>query len=319
MIMRYLHNGRRDAKSAPLVVLAGLPHPVCAGVARAMEKALSGPPRVVFQASGSGDKELYRPQTVTALLRSVSGYANRQLKAYTPVPAPTQIVLAYVPANDEERLLAQFDFFVFPVRLTRLAWYDERGRQYRNDPNEAGQYTLSSVRAELQSFMEIKRRLSSPNWKDPLFLPPRNFRVSDTERMADIFTTMRQAKRAWGDRPPNIRTRTVTREQLKHIPGGAKKEVLSDFRGLLFPPAQHRHGPVRDLAPECSDEDRKLFMQSSFRFGVPLKDGYHHDVQFGEGRRLSGETFECSRMGVIRLDCTHANVYPNDFVRPSKK
>jgi hypothetical protein len=302
-----------------LVVLAGLPHPNCSAVAAAVEKALSPPPRVIFQPSGTDNKELYRPQTRTALLRSLSDYATRQLKAHTPAPAPTQIVLAYVPSSDEEHLLEHFDFFVFPIRLTRLGAYDQCGRQYRHDPNEAVRHTVSSVRTGLRSFMEIKRRLSSSSWREPLFLPPRNFKVSDDEQMADIFVGMRRATRAWGDQPPNIRTTTVTGEQLRHIPRGKQREVFSDCRGLLFPPDPQYHGPFRDLAPDCSDEDRKQLMRSSFRFGVPLINGYHHDVQFGDGRGLGGEMFQCSRMGVIQLRCSHANVYPNDYVRPSEK
>ena len=58
-------------------------------------------------------------------------------------------------------------------------------------------------------------------------------------------------------------------------------------------------------------------MRSVFRFGVPLINGYHHDVQFA-GHALSGQTFECSREGFVQLNSNYANIYPNDFVRPSE-
>jgi len=316
---RYRRDTRKETQRTPLVLLAGLPHPLCGAVANTTEKSLSPSPRVIFEASGADNRELYKVQMVTGLLRAASNYAVRQLKASTSAPTPTQILLAYVPATDEERLLAAFDFYVFPVRLTRLAEYDEHGRQYRHNHRTAEDYVVPSLQTALRSFMEVKRRLSTLSLREPLFLPPRNFKVSETERMADIFMDMRRAKMPWGAPLTNIRTTKVTHEQLrKHVPAGAQKEVFSDSRSLLFPHDLSNHGLVRELPPDCSDDERKQFMRSSFRFGVPLMDGYHHDVQYA-GRSLEGETFECSREGIVQLDCAYANIYPNDFIRPSKK
>ena len=316
---RHRRDTRTETQKTPLVLLAGLPHPICGAVAHTIEKSLTPSPRVIFEASGTDNRELYKVQTVTGLLRAASNYAVRQLKASTSAPTPTQILLAYVPATDEERLLAAFDFCVFPVRLTRLAEYDEHGRQYRHNHRTTEGYVVPSLQTALRSFTEVKRRLSSLSWREPLFLPPRNFKVSDKERVADIFMDMRRAKTPWGATLTNLRTTKVTHEQLpKHIEKGAHKEVFSDSRSLLFPHDLSNHGSVRELSPNCSDDDRKQFMRSSFRFGVPLLDGYHHDVQYA-GRRLDGETFECSCEGIVRLYCAYANVYPSDFIRPSKK
>ena len=101
-----------------------------------------------------------------------------------------------MPAGDEERLLGEFDFFVFPVRLTRLAEY-EHGRQYRHDRKICEEYVGPAVETALMNFMEVKRRLSSPNLREPLFLPPRNFKVTNSDRMADIFLGLRRAKTPW--------------------------------------------------------------------------------------------------------------------------
>lgn len=318
-MIRHRRDVRRETRKTPLVLLAGLPHPICAAVAGVTEKGLSPSPRVIFEASGSDDNHLYKVQTVSGLLRAASEYSVKRIKASTEVPTPTQILLAYVPSADDERLLTEFDFFVFPVRLARLAEYDQYGRQYRHDLKVAEEYVAPSIETALRNFLEIKRRLSSPSWKEPLFLPPRNFKVSDDERMAAVFTEMRRAARPWGSSPSSIRTMRVTHEQLSaHLPPGVSKEVLCDSRSLLFPLDRSRHGLVRELDAGSSDEDRKQLMQASFRLGVPLIDGLHHDVQYG-GRSLGGEVFECSRRGSIKLDSACANIYPNDFVRPSNE
>ena len=310
-------NLAKQVTKTPLVVLAGLPHPTCAAVADLIEKNLSPSSRVIFVASSANDNELYRQKTVGMLLRAVSEYSIRQQRA--EVVTPSQILLAYVPAGDEEQLLREFDFFAFPVRLTRLAEYNDFGRQYRHDLKTAGEYVVPSLETALRVFLEIKRRLSSPNFREPLFLPPRNFRVSAAVRMADIFREMRRAVRPWGSPISAVGTTTVTHEELRmHIPYGKQKEILSDSRGLLFPHDRTNHGVVRELNPNASDKERREFMQSSFRFGVPLTDGYHHDVQY-PGRKLRNDVFECCNQGTIHLSSKYANVYPDDFVRASNE
>jgi hypothetical protein len=310
---------RKEVHTAPLILLAGIPHPDCAAVAAAVEASVSPAPRVIFQASGSDNAALYREQTVAALLRAVTEYAVRQSRAQKVPPTPTQILLAYVPAPDEESLLAEFDFFVFPVRLTRLAEYDDYGRQHRHDRRVAETYVVSSITNVLRDFVEVKRRLSSASLREPLFLPPRNFKVSQTQKMADIFKEFRQAARPWGSPITEISTAKVTHKDLpKHVFGSGHKEVLSDSRSLLFPHDLSNDGFTREIPSDSSDEERKRFMRSSYRFGVPLTNGYHHDVQFA-GRDLGGAVFECPVNGTLTLNSTYANVYPNDYVRPSKK
>jgi hypothetical protein len=165
----------RHRVHAPLVILAGLPHPICAAVAKSVEAKCAPTPRVVFEASGNDGRQLYKEQTVSALMGAVAEYALRHLKVQAIPSTPRHIILAYVPADDEERLLSEFDFFVFPLRLARLADYDEHGRQHRHNRKVAEEYVVSLFETAVREFTEIKRRLSSVSDKEPLFLPPRNF------------------------------------------------------------------------------------------------------------------------------------------------
>jgi hypothetical protein len=261
---------------------------------------------------------LYREEAVAALMKGVTQYAIRQLKAHVAPPSPKHIILAYVPSTGEEQLLAEFDFFVFPLRLSRLAEYDAYGRQHRHNRKLAVDYVISSVDAAGRQFMDVKRRLSSISDKEPLFLPPQNFKVSATERIAGLFRRMSRQVAPWTERINRNRVVQATSEDLpRNIPRGARKMVLSDVRGLLFPHDRRQDGPVRELEEGSSHDERKLFMRASFRFGVPLENGYHHDVQY-PGRGLTGQTFDCCREGSIALTCSHANIYPNDYVRPSE-
>jgi len=307
---------RKEAQGMPLILLAGLPNPLFKFVANALEESVTPKTKVIAEASGGEDRALYRAQTVATLLKAVSEYAVRQARAQEMPPSPTQILLAYIPSPDDEKLLSEFDFFIFPIRLTRLAEYDAYGRQYRHNRQESQSYVLPSIQAALLSFMEVKRRLSSPNLREPLLLPPRNFHVSNTERVEAIFMNLRRGELSWGTPLTNIQAQKVTHDDLeKHVRPGAHKQVLRDYRDLLFPHDYTNHGFSREIPSDASSQDRKHFMRSSFRFGVPLRDGYHHDVQYS-GKGLGGQTFECCVKGSVSLNVAYANVYPNDFVRP---
>lgn len=60
--------------------------------------------------------------------------------------------------------------------------------------------------------------------------------------------------------------------------------------------------------------NRVSLLRSSYRFGVPLPPGFHHDAQFA-GRSLYKTSFECAENGPITLSTTHANIYPDDVIR----
>ena len=304
----------RGSPAKPLIILAGLPHPTCVRIANSIEQKVVPATRVVFQASGHDPKKLYPPHTVVALTKAVTEFAIRQ----SSIPAPRHILLAYVPSADEEELLTAFDFFVFPLRLNRLSEFDNFGRQYRHDLPTSEPYTIESIRTITPQFMELKRRLSCPSDKEPLFLPPRNFKVSTAESVADKFRAMRRLESAWSDPMHDIARVEVTKSELpKHVHTAAKKMVLADARGLLFPHDPSVHGVPRQLDESRDDFGRTNLMRASFRFGVPLCPGYHHDVQFC-GRKLNGQQFDCERQGLIDLHCSYVNVYPNDYIRPSK-
>lgn len=304
----------RKSPATPLVVLAGIPHPICGRVAKSIEQKIVPATRVIFQASGPDPGRLYPAHLVAALIKAVTGFAIRQ----SSVPAPQHILLAYIPSDDEEELLAAFDFYAFPIRLSRLSEYNN-GRQYRHHQVICERYTIESIATITPQFMEVKRRLSFPSDKEPLFLPPNNFKVSTGERIADKFRAIRSLEQDWSDRMDYIRRVEVTKSELpKHVHTGVRKTVLADARGLLFPHDPNEHGIPRQLEEEVTQEESLSVMRALFRFGVPLRPGYHHDVQF-PGRKLSCQQFECQKQGTILLSSSHANVYPNDYIRSSDR
>lgn len=309
----------RQSTPRPLILVVGLPPPISTTVLKTVETEYRPTPRVLVPPSSTADDHLYKPAYCESLIRAVSEYAERQRKASPSPPVPEHVLLAYVPSPDDDTLLRHLEFFVFPVRLSRLAEYNEHGRQLRHDLKVANSYVLSSIESAVTVFAELKRRLSSVTYKEPLHLPPNNFWISQDTRMAHHFSELLRGHASWSDPFTHLCSVNLRHEDLPYnIPRGAQKTVFRDSRGLVFPPDRTNHGPSRELPPGSGSLDRELLLKSAFRFGVRLTDGYHHDVQL-VGKEMKGQVFNCAVEGKLTLNCSHANVYPDDFVRPSEK
>jgi len=94
-----------------------------------------------------------------------------------------------------------------------------------------------------------------------------------------------------------------------------------DERELAFPHASDGefHAWPRELSEDAEPKAYRAMLRTLYRFGGPLEPGFHHDVQRLHGRDLVAMPFPCSEAGAVTVTGTHANVYPNDFVRAKGK
>jgi hypothetical protein len=291
-----------------VLILAGMPDPISRAAQLEITSRFARW-HVIHQPSPrNNDTTLYNDKVVYGLLEAVSSYAVRQQKRQPSLPTPKQILLAYVPSTDEERLLQAFDFFVFPVRLIKLAEYDVgRGRQFRHSQKFALDYIVQTLKGIIPIFEQLRSRLSTPGAREAFFLPPLNFHVSKESWVRERFLDIRRTANWMQDLTSSVRIKRL-----------GEKQVLVDHRDLFFPVDRSAHGLARELLQNSSFDERRQFMQSNFRFGVRLlRDGLHHDVQY-ENKDLGGAIFQCCVQGTLSLDGTHANVYPDDRVLGKK-
>ncbi len=242
-------------------------------------------------------------------------YAERQSNLAGAEPAPAFITVAYVPDDSQEQLLRAVDFGVFSVALLGLQEYNA-GRQMRHDIKTCRQIVASTLDRSRPALGELMRRISSYSSRDPIFLPPLNFHLSKAKRLADAFVEVRSGMRLWTDRFAEAETARATKEELPFHVRGPHADVFQDDRGLFFPRDSSNHAPARGFEDSATVQQRIHSLRSSYRFGVPLPSGFHHDAQFSK-RALGGTQFECTEQGQINLYSDYASVYPNDFVRPS--
>ncbi len=242
--------------------------------------------KVIAIASRARSQSLYPTDTVQRLMDAAAGHVSSRSVS------PAELVLFYVRAVDDESLLRAFDFCAMPAPLD-LPLPDRLSPNLYEQAMKAAYQKISS---RLHS--DVKNRVAGGRSAEPLLLPPRNF-VTNAGRMADEFVKIRRGLPDW---------HTCGLQSPARVPGASR--CFTDSRGLLFKAAAPgaMHGQARQVPPQ-------QLLRGRFRFGAPLRTGFHHDVSRSDAGRLDNVEFECCEKGPIRASGTHANIYPNDYVR----
>ena len=288
------------------------------------EKAPSGTRAIATPARSDNSSALYNSAYVDQLLRSAAGFAvRRRTQGPAKPPTPSAIVLLYVEAPDEENLLSAFDFSAYSHPLRDLSDYDDEGHQKRHDmasafkavdafllPDGPYQHRVAGIRSRIQQVRD----------RESFLLPPRNFHVSKGQAIAGIFKDIRSGKIAWEDAVEGLNLGEFTIEDFSVIKPRQTRRAFVDNRDIVFLCADRSayHGLARELSEEDEIEAVQRLLQSLFRFGAPLPDGFHHDAQPKTGK-FTEQAFDCPIAGEQPQSGGYANIYPDDFVRMGDK
>ena len=306
------------AEESLLIVLLGLPGAVMGDVRGWIKEIAQRPVRVMPLAASPDDNRPYSQQQVEQHLTTVAEFARRKQRAEQQ-PAPSGILLLYVPGKNADRMLASFSFFSFPIALTALAHFEE-GRQQRHDRNAvraAIAAALSPGSAPVEQFARVKARIESPSDNEPLLLPPANFHVAADQPLAAHFRLL-AANQADFDRTwLELDLGEYDKRRLPHLRPGVTRRAYRDARHLVFLCADGLalDGRNRTAAMDAEVDALAHVLRGAYRFGAALPRGFHHDTQLEEDKNLGGITFACAERGPVHVGDTYANIYPNDRVR----
>jgi hypothetical protein len=311
----------RATTPVDLFLIAGIPHPLNLRIDASLRNIVGTSAKVVTVPSASHDGPLYRNSTVQSLLRSVGQFAVKRLESHTAdaSPRPRRMALFYVPASDDHLLLKAFDYFIFPVPLRELADFDELGRQKRHDRiscERAVSAALDLYTRELVTL--IQPRIEGNRSTEQLLLPPQNFHLRH-QVIGSFFLELTRRTRSWGDADlAEVASEVFEHEQLpRFLRPQERLAMFRDARNVIFPRARatQLHWRLPELGPNSEVGLFQDFLRSTYRFGAPLLDGFHHDAQLEWGNEFDRMPFDCSREGRIEVSGRHVNIYPNDFIR----
>ena len=305
-----------------LVIVLGIPAAVVGEVETWVEAAFVRPVRVHAVPATDDDNRPYNKAQVAQAFQSAVGFAVRKRRAERQ-PAPSSILLLYVPGGTDEPAVAPFDFFVFPAPLYALSVF-ENGRQLRHDRGQVEQAIAAVLDPEsdtMQRFAAVQERVAAVRDAEALQLPPDNFKLDDEAILAGIFRALRRGERPWDDAIEELVIQEFGKAELPRLRKYERRRAYRDARGLVFLRADlhEHHGANRELLDEDEiEEDGAAMLRGAFRFGCPLLPGFHHDVQLEEKRPLGDLKFACGQKGTVTCGHVYINIYPNDVVRGRK-
>lgn len=304
-----------------LFLIAGIPHPLNVRIEESLRNIEGTSAKVVTVSSVSHDGPLYRNSTVQSLLRSAGQFSVKRLgsQAADAPPRPRRMALFYVPASDDHLLLKAFDYFIFPVPLRELAEFDELGHQKRHDRISCERAVAAALEMYARELVTlIQPRIEGRRSTEQLLLPPQNFHLPH-QVIGSFFLELTRRTRSWGDAAlAEVESEVFEHEQLpKFLRPQERLAMFRDARNVIFPCARatQLHWRLPELGPNSEVELFQDFLRSTYRFGAPLPDGFHHDAQLEWGNEFDRMQFDCSREGRIEVSGSHANIYPNDFIR----
>lgn len=318
--------------SSQMFVLAGLPKSLHNRAGLILRDLTQQDIKYVGIPSSERDGALYPENLISILVQATAGFTiRRRVNGTEQQSVPSSIMLLYVPSVDDEFLLRRFDFAVFPIPLHELALRDATGRQFRHSEKaltETLRRAMDPAGPVRQNLHIIKERIARLSDAEPFLLPPRNFHLERDKRIASLFEAFRRGERQWADRIPELCPQSLKKDNFSRLEKNETRKVFIDYRKLIFLKAHStaydgatreteegkRYGP-----PEDPERDLLLKLKGLYRFGAPLPNGFHHDVQREQGKTLEGVEFECARSGQVRGRASHANIYTNDFVRIERK
>jgi len=305
-----------------LFLLAGLPHPLHSRMEEFFQNVAGTHAKVIATPSPSYDGPLYRERTLEALLTAGAQFAVRRLKHRSEDQAarPRRIVLFYVPSEDDELLLRAFDFFVFPLPLRDLSTFDDYGNQRRHQRVACETAIRKGIEVYTRDLVGLlQRRIGSQKSHEPLLLPPANFHLNG-RRLRQPFCELTHGIRAWASAMPEAASPQMFNHETlpDFLDHNERQLIFRDSRNVVFPCARptEYHG-AQEIDPTAEVRVLRELLRTTYRFGISLPQGFHHDAQFEGGRHFNQTKFDCSRQGEILVTASHVNIYANDYVRPA--
>ncbi|PZO40744.1 MAG: hypothetical protein DCE92_02000 [Alphaproteobacteria bacterium] len=303
-----------------LAIIAGLPRTAAAAGAAHVE-ALSTRWRAIGEPFNNPPGRIYADRRgLFDFMQNACAFI-RDLGQTTP-PRPARLVVFYVDDPSAQALFDAFGYSALFIRLDSKTWHWPRGKPWTSDIRAVRDVLTEAVdRTGAEALKALRLRLEAAATDEALLLPPRNFEQPDRSDLTARFSDLSHNETLHIEDFANLTTEVFDYDSLPKFFGKVRdisKPFRVDRRGLVFARSlSGQHGFVR-LATMPGAGAATLFrepLESAFRFGTPLLDGFQHDVQWrGKARLAKQSFFDIATRTRIPISGSHANVYASDRV-----
>jgi hypothetical protein len=313
----------------PLFIIAGAPRASADGIRNRFQVFYKKYCEIASAAFGSDDHGVYGRKAVEALFLDVAKRVlyKRQHESGSKKTSPSKIILFFAEGRDEEALLSQFNFFVHPIRVSL------KNRNHINSVIDSYQNAFLAASNDPDCLAFVEDQVQFQYRRTPLLLPSKNF-LHDKAigAVENLFAKIMRGEWRWNQLGSEIDTRMFSSQDFPEFPIRKRKFVAHvDQRELVFPIPHEveMHADDWDLpedvwikASSGRIEDRirtqksiQIKLNELYRFGIPIREGLHYDVQKQFNPQIRNIAFHCVKNGLRNPKDTHINVYPNDYVR----
>lgn len=307
---------------SPLYVIAGLSAGVTTSVTNSL-KAIGELKDITFiGAPVAKGGTLYELSTRENAIRTMATTILSNRGKSDLVISPRRVVFLYIDGTGADILLNDVRFFCYsePIKIGELA--EGNPQLLKNIPPVVTQQIAAQIKRLEHGDSILKRiedEVSAKRKSTHLLLPPENFLISREEKLTSEFAKSVDDILESGNR---LVKKRFTKEQLpKYLKGSGNKKIYAfvDSRDLVFPPCKDTelHAPPRELPENAKISSIVNKLNELYRFGIPIVDGFHYDVQRVGANSSVEEEFICFEKGKVKSKSDHVNIYPNDFIRAS--
>lgn len=308
------------AGGVPLTILAGTPDIWREAVLDALKKHFRSKDgnalRYFEYISGKNGAEYCR-HNITQCLKVLASRIRSKRGKNEISSNPNHISVVYLESFQKEKndlLLRSFFSFAHCVKI----------------PKRDKMWNLCSSKEIIEEFITAIRPMRP--WKDIqglkyTYLPLRHFMCQNEK---SLWSACLERVNEYPHQPPIIKKLipqpNCQRKKCRTCPHPTEQRVPRDQRGLCFVSSAPDGSPYGNeglwekVEQSQSTPDGSpyslIFMNSFYRFGLPVLPGTHFDVQYPGEKKIKPHFFQCPQHGGMPAQsCDYVNVYPNDTVR----
>lgn len=311
------------AGGVPLTVLAGIPDELRNPVLTRLKKHFRTKDGTSLRAfeilSGQKKGAEYRNHSITRCLGVLAKRIQIKKDKNQKQSNPTHISVVYLESQQEQEnnnLLEKFFSFAQCVKIPR------------------GDKCWDVYSEEDLADLFIKSINSMPSWKNiqglkRIYLPLKHFTCNDEK----LFTVCLKRVKDFPEQPPIVKKVILQSQCIKkkcgRCPQLEGKQIPRDSEGRCFVSSARDGSPYgAEGVWEKVEEGEQtadgflysiIYINSYYRFGLPIPTGTHFDVQYPGERQIQEKTFWCPQRGYMpKKACNYVNIYPNDTVNICK-
>jgi hypothetical protein len=253
----------------------------------------------------------YKQSNLEALQRAAISLINGA-RSYN------RFFLLFIPVENSSDLISSAfgnSCFPIPVDFSPPSSVGTEGRMKQNSEFAISRF-LQAVQWTKKERSIDSLANSIEKWKaTPWVLPGQNFHSPSTkEPFQNDLRNFQSNLQEWEKIKHNLTRVKFNAEQLPRC-GMKRVKAYVDSRNIVFCPSESAvmHGELREHGNTMKEMCH--WLEGRFRFGMALPIGAHFDCQREHDKKL-GIDFICNLHGPVKTSAsTHANIYPNDFVR----